>query len=169
LERSVKPSAKPTMVRTHHLPPPAETTPGQHECGQGLILPGAAICGSRCSYAGRCAQYVPKFGSRPLFVICSSMACARPRGAWWLLRSGAWPRVAARRCTWRRPAGARPRCGLPSQRPEALALPRSATSRPPRGEDRRGAGRAMTPRISITTRWSTPWASSKVAAACRAS
>src|ERR1022692_3574192 len=40
-ERSVKPSAQPTLVRTQHLPPPRETAPGLRVCGQGLILSGS--------------------------------------------------------------------------------------------------------------------------------
>jgi hypothetical protein len=32
-ERSVKPSAKPSLVRTQHLPPPAETARALHICG----------------------------------------------------------------------------------------------------------------------------------------
>ena len=116
------------------------------------------ICGSLCPIRAQ-------VGSLPLFVICSSMASTRPRGAWWLPRSGAWLRVAARRCTWRRPAGARPRCGPPSRRPEARARPRSATSRPPCGGDRRGARRLM-PRsahisamVSLSRSWRLPTSS----------
>jgi hypothetical protein len=37
-ERSVKPSAQPTLVRIQHLPPPAKTAPGLHICGKGLAL-----------------------------------------------------------------------------------------------------------------------------------
>ena len=33
----VKPSAQPTLVRTQHLPPPAKTSPGQRQRGQGLV------------------------------------------------------------------------------------------------------------------------------------
>jgi hypothetical protein len=35
---SVKPSAKPTLVRTQHLPPPAETAPGLRIRGRGRVL-----------------------------------------------------------------------------------------------------------------------------------
>jgi hypothetical protein len=38
-ERSVKPSASPTLVRTQHLPPPAQTTPDLLVSGRGLIVP----------------------------------------------------------------------------------------------------------------------------------
>src|ERR1039457_5328868 len=61
--RSVKPSAKPTLVRTQHLPPPAETAPGLRICGRGLILPSAVMCGRGQAYAGACAQYVPKIAA----------------------------------------------------------------------------------------------------------
>jgi hypothetical protein len=37
-ERSVKPSAQPTLVRTQHLPPPAKTTPDLLVSGRGLIV-----------------------------------------------------------------------------------------------------------------------------------
>src|SRR6266568_8641101 len=37
-ERSVKPSAQPTLVRTQHLPPPAKTAPDQCFCRRGLRL-----------------------------------------------------------------------------------------------------------------------------------
>jgi hypothetical protein len=62
-ERSVKPSAKPTLVRTQHLPPPAETAHDQRRRGQGLIMPGAVMCGRGRAYAGGCAQYVPKIAA----------------------------------------------------------------------------------------------------------
>src|SRR6266702_147511 len=41
-KRSVKPSAQPTMVRIHHLPPPAETARGQRKygCGRQFHLSG---------------------------------------------------------------------------------------------------------------------------------
>src|ERR1022692_51249 len=37
-ERSVKPSAQPTLVRTQHLPPPRETAPDLLVRGWGLFL-----------------------------------------------------------------------------------------------------------------------------------
>src|SRR5215467_11817676 len=62
-ERSVKPSAQPTLVRTQHLPPAANMPSELDRPGSGLILPCAAACGSGCPCAARCAKYVPKFGA----------------------------------------------------------------------------------------------------------
>src|SRR5215471_3219947 len=50
-ERSVKPSAQPTQVRTLDLPPPAKTAPDQRIRGPGLILFCAVArgCERRCA------------------------------------------------------------------------------------------------------------------------
>src|SRR6266508_6618742 len=37
-ERSVKPSAMPTVVRIHYPPPPARTTPDQRKCWVGVAV-----------------------------------------------------------------------------------------------------------------------------------
>src|SRR6266496_923943 len=49
-ERSVKPSAQPTLVRTQHLPPPAKTAPGLRKrspAGRSLLV---TACISVCHY-----------------------------------------------------------------------------------------------------------------------
>src|SRR5882724_8089110 len=47
-ERSVKPSAQPTLVRTQHLPPPAKTAPGLRKRGLVgrflLVTPCIRVC-----------------------------------------------------------------------------------------------------------------------------
>ena len=63
---SVKPSAQPTLVRTQHLPPPANIPPELHKPGSDAILPCATACGARYPYAARCAKYVPKPGGSAL-------------------------------------------------------------------------------------------------------
>src|SRR5215468_4952414 len=45
-ERSVKPSAQPTLVRTQHLPHKRKQAPDQHVCGQGLVSSCAAVGGA---------------------------------------------------------------------------------------------------------------------------
>ena len=64
-ERSVKPSAQPTLVRTQHLPPPAETAPWLRKRARGavFVLVTSRIrvchCASRCRGAhGRIADVV---------------------------------------------------------------------------------------------------------------
>src|SRR6266566_4856308 len=57
-ERSVKPSAQPTLVRTQHLPPAAEVPPDQHVCQSGLCAPYAAGCGRERQCAGSCVLSV---------------------------------------------------------------------------------------------------------------
>ena len=43
-ERSVKPSAQPTLVRTQHLPPPAQMARDRRLCGRGLFLCMPSAC-----------------------------------------------------------------------------------------------------------------------------
>ena len=126
-ERSVKPSASPTLVRIQDLPPPAETAPDQRGCGQELILSCVTGCGSGCPYAARCAKYVPKFGEPRLLII------------YWSSRDIVASSIR------RRPAAGRRRCGQPTRRPAERVLRRSARWRPPRGGDRRGAWLAAIP------------------------
>ena len=64
-ERSVKPSAQPTLVRTQHLPPPAETAPWLRKRARGavFVLVTSRIrvchCASRCrGVHGRIADVV---------------------------------------------------------------------------------------------------------------
>ena len=52
-ERSVKPSAQPTLVRTQHLPPPAKTAPGLRKRAHGAVFflsrrVSACVTVSRC-------------------------------------------------------------------------------------------------------------------------
>jgi hypothetical protein len=56
---AVKPSAQPTLVRTKHLPRPAETVPEPRVRGQGLASPGSAVCGSERPHAGGPSECVP--------------------------------------------------------------------------------------------------------------
>ena len=56
LQRSVKPSAQPTLVRTQHLPHQQRQAPDQCEHGQGLVLSYAVACGLRRSRAAVHAQ-----------------------------------------------------------------------------------------------------------------
>ena len=53
-KRSVKPSAQPTMVRTHHLPPPARTVPDLRPCGSG-----ASRLSPSVTVTGRYRHWVP--------------------------------------------------------------------------------------------------------------
>ena len=58
-------------------PGPATTSCGALELARlssRPILSRAAVCGRRCPYAARCAQYVPKFGSLPALIIGSPVA-----------------------------------------------------------------------------------------------
>src|SRR6476660_5214901 len=64
-ERSVKPSAQPTLVRTQHLPPPAETAPWLRKRARGavfvLVTPCISLCGCAsmcCGVHGRIADVV---------------------------------------------------------------------------------------------------------------
>jgi hypothetical protein len=45
-DRLKKPSATPSMVRIHHLPPPAKTAPDRLKRGQGLSPSYAVVSGS---------------------------------------------------------------------------------------------------------------------------
>src|SRR6266568_4159208 len=54
-ERSVKPSAQPTLVRTQHLPPPAETAPGLgilRPCGRSCVVSCCVIVGQETPLRG---------------------------------------------------------------------------------------------------------------------
>ena len=47
-ERAVKPSAQPTLVRTQHLPPPAETAPWLRKRARGAVLLLVTLCLMAC-------------------------------------------------------------------------------------------------------------------------
>src|SRR5690348_10994440 len=49
-ERSVKPSAQPTLVRTQHLPPPAKTAPWLRKRGPAGRFLLVTMCISACHY-----------------------------------------------------------------------------------------------------------------------
>ena len=116
-ERSVKPSAKPTLVRTQHLPPPAKTAHDQRRRGQKLVLPGALMCGWGRAYAGGCAQYVPKIAAGSVIEVTPGPLVALLSSGLVASRMRRLALSCCRRCTWRRPVAARPRCGLPIRRP----------------------------------------------------
>src|SRR5215468_5222556 len=63
-ERSVKPSAQPTLVRTQHLPPRPETTLDLRIRRSRLFGACAVARGLGPPYAAGCAQCVPKFWRR---------------------------------------------------------------------------------------------------------
>ncbi len=125
-ESSVKPSAQPALVRTQHLSPPAEMAPDQRIRGQGLILscaavwdrrhatgdmrPETTVCGSPCPIRAHVRESALR--ALVIFMAWFPLDWSRPRCA-------AWPLRAVQLCTWRRPAPARPHCGLPIPRPGA--------------------------------------------------
>src|SRR5215471_15980103 len=57
-ERSVKPSAQPTQVRTLDLPPPAKMAPDQPVCRSGVVPSYAVGCGRERRCAGGCVLSV---------------------------------------------------------------------------------------------------------------
>src|SRR5215472_5298865 len=63
-ERSVKPSAQPTLVRTQHLPPAARTPPDQRRSALVLILPSPVVSGWNRRPAAGCGKYAAKSPAR---------------------------------------------------------------------------------------------------------
>jgi len=68
-ERSVKPSAKPSLVRTQHLPPPAETARALHICGVAgrflLVPPCFMMCGRSAPCKGSYGRMADGTGAEP--------------------------------------------------------------------------------------------------------
>jgi hypothetical protein len=140
-ERSVKPSAQPTLVRTQHLPPPETPVQGRYgvpDSGTGH----AARCRCRLPLsAGYTRDRFPAEPQHPRVL----QADDRP-AATGIIHPAArrlcacWRPCRCRLGTSRRP-GARPRrCARRAQRPVQGALRHSATAKQPRAEGRTGGG-----------------------------
>jgi hypothetical protein len=84
-ERSVKPSASPTLVRIQDLPPPPETAPGLHICDLRLGLPP-----SRKSPAGS-GDWRLSTKPRRNSVICHPSSSSRSASSMREFHSCSWP------------------------------------------------------------------------------
>src|SRR5260221_3864920 len=115
-ERCPAPSAQLAPVRIQHLAPAPEIAPGQRVRGRGLIVSHPVARGAERACAGGDARYAPKMimGSCAAVVEwpgpdeterdagrCRAGHSESP--GWWLRGCAAWPRLAVRRSTWRRP------------------------------------------------------------------
>ena len=76
-ERSVKPSAQPSMVRIHHLPHQPKPAPDQEKRGQGLVSSYAVVRGSGWPYAAGCGKYAAKLGEHLLSTVDGAAELSR--------------------------------------------------------------------------------------------
>lgn len=134
-ERSVKPSAQPTLVRTQHPPPPHRTAPDQHEHGPGVVLlsfwhrqSDAAEGSPQPPFAGYtrdehrdipAGHWRHEKGLRDDPRPSTYATITRPERP----RSCGWPSPLDRRCTSRGPSAVHPRCDRPAARPPVAGTP----------------------------------------------